>query len=211
VGELITDLVQIELLGEKKRDENFKFRSFMKSRDHSDRILRRIAEGIQERIDCTQCANCCKTSTTEVTGRDIEKLARNLHTTPERFHCRLHDARRRRRADDARPEIPAKPPAASSGRQPLLGVRRAPSASASTIRTWFAANGSIASRMLAVRRSRLGLAHPFYNCLESFQGRIAVPEVGRAIAFRGLFAARRGQRTTDDKTRSSVLPTAGIR
>jgi len=82
---LITDLVQIEQLGEKKRDENFKFRSFMKSRDHSDRILRRIAEGIQERIDCTQCANCCKTSTTEVTERDIEKLARHLHTTPEKF------------------------------------------------------------------------------------------------------------------------------
>ncbi|MGA2038307.1 MAG: YkgJ family cysteine cluster protein [Bryobacteraceae bacterium] len=82
---LITDLVQIEQLGEKKRDENFKFRSFMKSRDHSDRILRRIAEGIQERIDCTQCANCCKTSTTEVTERDIEKLARHLHTTPEQF------------------------------------------------------------------------------------------------------------------------------
>jgi hypothetical protein len=82
---LITDLVQIKQLGEKKLNENLKFRSFMKSRDHSDRILRRVAEGIQERIDCTQCANCCKTSTTEVTERDIEKLVRHLHTTPEQF------------------------------------------------------------------------------------------------------------------------------
>ena len=82
---MITDLVQIQQLGEKKRDENFRFRSFMKSRDHSDRILRRIAEGIQEQIDCTQCANCCKTSTTEVTERDIEKLARHFRITAERF------------------------------------------------------------------------------------------------------------------------------
>lgn len=82
---MITDLVQIKLLGEKKLDENLRFRRFMKSRDHSDRILRRIAEGIQEQIDCTQCANCCKTSTTEVTERDIERLARHLRITREQF------------------------------------------------------------------------------------------------------------------------------
>ena len=82
---MITDLVQIKMLGEKKVNENLKFRLFMKSRDHSDRILRRIAEGIQEQIDCTQCANCCKTSTTEVTERDIEKLSRHLHITPAQF------------------------------------------------------------------------------------------------------------------------------
>jgi len=82
---LITDLAQIKLLGEKKRDENLQFRRFMKSRDHSDRILRRTAEGIEDQIDCTQCANCCKTSTTEVTERDIDKLARHLHMPPAQF------------------------------------------------------------------------------------------------------------------------------
>ncbi|MGP8242910.1 MAG: YkgJ family cysteine cluster protein [Bryobacteraceae bacterium] len=81
----VTDLVQIQQLGEKKRDENFRFRSFMKSRDHSDRILRRIAEGIQEQIDCTQCANCCKTSTTEITERDIGRLSRRLRASREDF------------------------------------------------------------------------------------------------------------------------------
>ena len=42
---MITDLVQIQTLGEKKRQENERFRRHLKSRDHSDRILRRIAEG----------------------------------------------------------------------------------------------------------------------------------------------------------------------
>lgn len=82
---MITDLVQIRTLGEKKRDENFRFRRFMKSRDHSDRVLRRIAEGIEQQIDCTACANCCKTSTTEVSERDIDRLARHLRIPREQF------------------------------------------------------------------------------------------------------------------------------
>ena len=79
---MITDLVQIRILGEKKRPENERFRRFMKSRDHSDRILRRIAEGIQEQIDCTQCANCCKVATVQVSERDVERLARYLRIQP---------------------------------------------------------------------------------------------------------------------------------
>ena len=82
---MITDLVQIRLLGEKKRDENFRFRRFMKSHDHSDRILRRIAGEIEEQIDCTQCANCCRVATAEVTERDVHRLARHFRLKPERI------------------------------------------------------------------------------------------------------------------------------
>lgn len=82
---MVTDLVQIRLLGEKKRDENLRFRVFMKSRDHSDRILRRIAQGIEDEIDCTICANCCRVATAVVKERDIEHLARFLRISPERF------------------------------------------------------------------------------------------------------------------------------
>jgi len=82
---MITDLVQIRLLGEKKRDENLAFRRFMKSRDHSDRILRRIAEGVEEQIDCTACANCCRVAATQLTERDIERLAKYLRVSPGAF------------------------------------------------------------------------------------------------------------------------------
>jgi uncharacterized protein len=82
---MITDLVQIRMLGDKKRDENERFRRYMKSHDHSDRILRRIAEGIEEQIDCTQCANCCRVATAVVTERDIERLSRALRIKPARF------------------------------------------------------------------------------------------------------------------------------
>jgi Fe-S-cluster containining protein len=82
---VITDLVQIRLLGDKKREENLRFRRHMKSHDHSDRILRRIAEGIEQQIDCTQCANCCRMATAKVTERDVDRLARHFRVKPARI------------------------------------------------------------------------------------------------------------------------------
>ena len=82
---MIEDLVQIRLLGEKKRPENERFRRYLKSHDHSDRRLRRMAEEIEEQIDCTQCANCCRVATTQVNERDVERLSRHLGTSPARF------------------------------------------------------------------------------------------------------------------------------
>src|ERR1051325_4331108 len=82
---MITDLVQIRTLGEKKREENLRFRRHMKSRDHSDRILRRIAQEIEDQIDCTACANCCKVASVKLSERDVDRLARHLRISPARF------------------------------------------------------------------------------------------------------------------------------
>jgi Fe-S-cluster containining protein len=84
---VLTDLVQIKLLGDKKREENLRFRKHMKAHDHSDRILRRIAVDIEEQIDCTQCANCCRVATAKVAERDIERLAKYLRIKPERVRA----------------------------------------------------------------------------------------------------------------------------
>ena len=82
---MLTDLVQIRLLGEKKRPENERFRRHMKIHGHNDLRLRRIAENIEEQIDCTQCANCCRVATTTVSERDIERLARYFRIKPAQF------------------------------------------------------------------------------------------------------------------------------
>jgi uncharacterized protein len=84
---MLTDLVQIRLLGEKKRPENERFRKFLKSHSHSDRELRHLAEEIEEQIDCTQCANCCKLATVTIGERDVERLARYLRTTAAKFRA----------------------------------------------------------------------------------------------------------------------------
>lgn len=82
---MVTDLVQIRRLGYKDRDENLRFRRYLKSHRHSDRRLRRFAEDIEAQIDCKQCANCCRVTEVRITGRDIEKLAKFLGMTPEEF------------------------------------------------------------------------------------------------------------------------------
>ena len=82
---MITDLVQIRLLGEKKRPENERFRRHLKAHDHSDRILRRVAENVEEQIDCTACANCCRVATVQLSERDVERLARYLRLSPAKF------------------------------------------------------------------------------------------------------------------------------
>jgi Fe-S-cluster containining protein len=75
---MITDLVQIRRLGEKKRDENSRFRSYIKSHNFVERQFRKAAQEIHAQIDCRQCAECCRVGEVELSERDIEKLARFL-------------------------------------------------------------------------------------------------------------------------------------
>lgn len=82
---MLTDLVQIRFLGDKKRNENEHFRRFMKSNSHSDRTLRRIAEEVEEQIDCTECANCCRVASAVINDRDIERLAKYLRIPRAKF------------------------------------------------------------------------------------------------------------------------------
>jgi len=162
---MVTDLVQIQTLGEKKRDENWRFRAFLKAHHHSDRKLRQIAESIEEQIDCTQCGNCCLTSTTGVSGRDIERLAAHLGVTREQFIAEYtaKDAEegglnlrfsqesgcvflegKRCRVYEARPAICVRYPHLVRG------------------------NGSIASRMWSIV-DRASLCPIVYNSLEAFK------------------------------------------
>jgi Fe-S-cluster containining protein len=82
---MLTDLVQIRRLGEKKRDENLDFRHYLKRHVFVERRFRAIAEEIEEEIDCRQCANCCRVATTKLQERDIEKLARFLRVKRAQF------------------------------------------------------------------------------------------------------------------------------
>ncbi|MGD1069873.1 MAG: YkgJ family cysteine cluster protein [Bryobacteraceae bacterium] len=82
---LLTDLVQIKRLGEKKLQENERFRRYMKAHDFPERRFRRVAEEIEERTDCRACANCCKVAETDITERDVDRLARALGIAPKQF------------------------------------------------------------------------------------------------------------------------------
>ena len=88
---MITDLVQIRRLGEKKREENLKFRRYLKSHVFVERQFRKAAEEVQDRIDCRQCGECCRVTEVRIVERDIEKLARFLGI-PEKAFVEKHTA-----------------------------------------------------------------------------------------------------------------------
>jgi len=82
---MITDLVQIRRLGEKNREENGKFRAWLKRHNFVERRFKRIAEEVADAIDCRACANCCRVATTRINERDVERLAKFLGLKPGNF------------------------------------------------------------------------------------------------------------------------------
>jgi Fe-S-cluster containining protein len=82
---MINDLVQIRRLGEKKRDENLRFRAYLKSHVFVERQFRRAAQEVHEQIDCRECGECCRVGEVELSERDIEKLARFLRIDTKTF------------------------------------------------------------------------------------------------------------------------------
>jgi len=75
---VVTDLVQIKRYGEKQREENMRFRAWLKRHNFVERRFKAIAQEIEEQVDCTQCANCCRVATTQINDRDAARLARYL-------------------------------------------------------------------------------------------------------------------------------------
>jgi len=82
---MITDLVQIRRLGEKNREENGRFRAWLKRHNFVERRFKRIAEEVADAIDCRACANCCRVATTRINERDVERLAKFLGLKPGKF------------------------------------------------------------------------------------------------------------------------------
>lgn len=82
---MITDLVQIARLGATKRDENKRLRMHMKTHPVAERRLRRIAEDVENAIDCTQCASCCRVATVTLREREIDSLSRFIGVSRKEF------------------------------------------------------------------------------------------------------------------------------
>jgi len=82
---MLTDLVQIRRLGDSKRDENAQLRVHLKRRNFQERKLIRIARAVEEEIDCTACANCCRVASVKISERDALKLTKRLGVSLARF------------------------------------------------------------------------------------------------------------------------------
>jgi uncharacterized protein len=66
-------------------DANYKFLRSMKHRQYGfepDQVAKELHEQAFTIIDCTRCANCCKTMNVTLDGADIERLSTHLGMTP---------------------------------------------------------------------------------------------------------------------------------
>lgn len=68
-------------------DQNYRFLRSLKRRssDKVDRLARTISLEAFEIIDCTRCANCCRTMRPIFTDEDVERIAHRLGMTKEDF------------------------------------------------------------------------------------------------------------------------------
>lgn len=90
---LITDIAEIEKISEKQEKENMEFRMFLKWTDmpghQIDALVRDIVDEVSAKIDCTQCANCCKICGPLLVQRDVHRLANHLELSEEDFCSRF--------------------------------------------------------------------------------------------------------------------------
>ena len=79
---IVKDPRQVERLAKKCDDENWDFRVWLKEHSPDDaelnNVVQELTKEIWSQIDCTECANCCRTTLTCVVPDEFAPLARAL-------------------------------------------------------------------------------------------------------------------------------------
>jgi len=89
-GDIIREIPLIRRYAESMEDDNWRFRTFVKHRlvmpdDELDRVVQETTEAVSSHIDCTKCANCCRTMQVVVDAADADRLAKRLNMTAAAF------------------------------------------------------------------------------------------------------------------------------
>jgi uncharacterized protein len=83
------DLGRVQRLADEKWDENLRLRQFLKTGGITEREVdqrfQKLYDWARSEIDCTVCANCCKTLPIVVTSTDAKRLAAGLGQSPAHF------------------------------------------------------------------------------------------------------------------------------
>jgi Fe-S-cluster containining protein len=84
-----TNLKKIRQLGEKRNEENWEFRSFLKFIDMEtaelDSLVHSLYKDVSLQIDCTKCANCCKEMKPALKKEDINRFSTGINIPVEEF------------------------------------------------------------------------------------------------------------------------------
>lgn len=82
-GSVVVDLAEVFRIGTAKAAENLSFRRHLSAHHASDEPFQILASEVQQHVDCTACANCCRHSLVAVSGEEIGRIAAELNSTPE--------------------------------------------------------------------------------------------------------------------------------
>ena len=78
---------ELKQTASKRMEEHKKLLAVLKKKNSSDvdKVFQRLHDEAFEKIDCLQCANCCKTTSPIFYQRDIERLAKHFRIRPSEF------------------------------------------------------------------------------------------------------------------------------
>jgi uncharacterized protein len=81
------DLSRILQLSQERNDENWEFRSWLKHNapDDIDGLVMALSRKYFALIDCTQCANCCRSLQMEFQRSELHTIAKTLGQSIEAF------------------------------------------------------------------------------------------------------------------------------
>ena len=70
---------------QKDLNENKEFLKSLPKQKSTDRIVYDLHDKVFQKVDCLQCANCCKTTPALVTRPDAKRIAKHLSIPPKTF------------------------------------------------------------------------------------------------------------------------------
>lgn len=87
---MASDLVQLRVLAQRKEDENWRFRQFLKTRcdlepEQIDQRVFEATERVWAGIDCTTCANCCREVKPSFSEQEVSRVAARLGIDRRQF------------------------------------------------------------------------------------------------------------------------------
>ena len=87
VPKIEIDLSRIQQLSQEHDDENWEFRSWLKqyAPDDIDGLVKTLSQKYFALIDCTQCANCCRSLHVEFKKSELHAIAKTLGQSIEAF------------------------------------------------------------------------------------------------------------------------------
>lgn len=90
---LIRDIPLMQRISRRNEREDYQFRGYLKwhlnlSNTELDAAVREITDEVWSRMDCTECAHCCKTLQVEVNAADAARLAEHLGLSVREFSRR---------------------------------------------------------------------------------------------------------------------------